>query len=736
MTTRSALLLLVVGLALFISSGDASVDFGYPNKCFFTVGKSSSGAWWFVDPSGNPFLSLGVTSVSWWGDASTTDATPYYDAVSAKFSNNQSAWADSVVSRLTSWKLNTLGAWADTVVITKGMPYTRILGVASGFGSWLAGTFPDVFDPAWEAATYDKAAQQCTPLRNDPNLIGYFLDNEVMWGPMLQGWADWRYPGTILDQMLTVYNKTAPGNVKAVAFLKSKYSTIQALNTAWNTTYASFDQISTRPLKSTPAHTNDSAAFTYLAAVQFFSVSRNAIKKYDPNHLLLGVKFAGAPSAPVLQACGEYNDVISLDVYPTSSEPVPSTSFMNQVYAYGKKPLLLAEFAFRGNDSGLPNTKGAGLVVPTQADRALGYKNYTTTLAKLPYVIGFHWFEWFDEPAEGRKLDGENSNYGLVTINDDTYTVLTNQMKTTNPQLNGLHGSSTGLASAKCVSALTCLNKCSGQGCCNTDTGVCKCNTGFSSADCSVDSSKLQVPSFSTVNTSVWSINNGGGWLSQTFSSAQTSTSSNQLKLAISPCTGSCSGFNFSAGGITTSSLYGYGIYTAEIKAPVSPGFTAQLEINSRSTPRDSMTLHVNAGRSVASLDYFGNGQYTYLKWINPLPFANASTQYHTYSIHYMPTYFAFYVDGILLGQYNSTTATAGLPSRSMAVWLYITADNTSPLTTDAMWVKSVSYTLVGGSTATCPASANGDQSPAGRPVSSVGAYLSSLFSSFGKWFV
>ena len=37
---------------------------------------------------------------------------------------------------------------------------------------------------------------------------------------MLQGWADWRYPGTILDQMLTVFNKTAPGNVKAVAFLK------------------------------------------------------------------------------------------------------------------------------------------------------------------------------------------------------------------------------------------------------------------------------------------------------------------------------------------------------------------------------------------------------------------------------------------------------------------------------------------------------------------------------------
>jgi agarase len=68
-------------------------------------------------------------------------------------------------------------------------------------------------------------------------------------------------------------------------------------------------------------------------------------------------------------------------------------------------------------DVGLPNTKGAGLVVATQALRAEGYKNYTTILAKLPYVIGFHWFEWFDEPVEGRALDGENSNYGLVNIN-------------------------------------------------------------------------------------------------------------------------------------------------------------------------------------------------------------------------------------------------------------------------------------------------------------------------------
>ena len=62
----------------------------------------------------------------------------------------------------------------------------------------------------------------------------------------------------------------------------------------------------------------------------------------------------------------------------------------------------------------LPNTKGAGLLVATQAQRAEGYKNYTTKLAPLPGLVGFHWFQWSDQPAEGRGSDGENSNFGLV----------------------------------------------------------------------------------------------------------------------------------------------------------------------------------------------------------------------------------------------------------------------------------------------------------------------------------
>jgi hypothetical protein len=48
---------------------DGAIDLGYPDRCFFTVGKSSSGAWWFIDPKGAKFFSLGVDVVTYSGDS-------------------------------------------------------------------------------------------------------------------------------------------------------------------------------------------------------------------------------------------------------------------------------------------------------------------------------------------------------------------------------------------------------------------------------------------------------------------------------------------------------------------------------------------------------------------------------------------------------------------------------------------------------------------------------------------
>jgi agarase len=86
----------------------------------------------------------------------------------------------------------------------------------------------------------------------------------------------------------------------------------------------------------------------------------------------------------------------------------------------------------------LPNTNGAGPLVPTEAQRAAAYQRYVTAALSKPAIVGLHWFEHADQPAEGR-FDGENSNFGIVTINDDVYEKLTQVMKSVNAEAEALH---------------------------------------------------------------------------------------------------------------------------------------------------------------------------------------------------------------------------------------------------------------------------------------------------------
>jgi len=53
-------------------------------------------------------------------------------------------------------------------------------------------------------------------------------------------------------------------------------------------------------------------------------------------------------------------------------------------------------------------------------------------------VVGYHWFEHADEPAEGR-FDGENSNYGLVNIRDEPWSILVARAVAVNLQVETVH---------------------------------------------------------------------------------------------------------------------------------------------------------------------------------------------------------------------------------------------------------------------------------------------------------
>jgi agarase len=205
----------------------------------------------------------------------------------------------------------------------------------------------------------------------------------------------------------------AAGRLKAGEFLRERYGNyIGKLNHAWGVSAASFEELPATA--ATEAYKSDAVQFLEIVATRYFGVCGKAIHAADPNHLYLGARFAGMPPEAVLRSA-RHADVVSINVYAFDPRPA-----IQAVFKATGRPVMVTEFAFRAENSGLPNRQGAGPKVPDQAARAKAYADYVTRLESLPEAVGYHWFEWVDEPKEGR-FDGENSNYGLVDIQDRPY---------------------------------------------------------------------------------------------------------------------------------------------------------------------------------------------------------------------------------------------------------------------------------------------------------------------------
>jgi hypothetical protein len=380
----------------------------------------AEGRWWLVNGLGHRFLSVGVNTVSFRPDVIRgTDRAPYHEAVKEKY-RHEEGWAEAAVERLRGWGFNTLGAWSAPVTWRQETPYTVILDFGRLVDPGEGRSFPDVFDPAFESAAMRHARQKCGPLAEDPALIGYFTDNELRWG------GEERGPEALFAGFLG-REDSAPGRRALLRFLERRYLRIEELNEAWGTRYDSFEQVGRTPQVGSSIPREDQLDFMRLAAEEYFRVTHDAIRAVDAHHLILGCRFAGSAPESVLQAMRRYVDVVSLNHYDVHAP----AGVVRAIHRIVGKPVLITEFGFRARDSGLPNTRGAGAVVKTQRERAEHFERYVRELMALPMVVGYHWFEHSDQPAEGR-FDGENSNYGLVDIRDEPYAELVEVMERVN----------------------------------------------------------------------------------------------------------------------------------------------------------------------------------------------------------------------------------------------------------------------------------------------------------------
>ena len=415
---------------------------------FFYVRQNPDGRWWAIDPLGRGVVVLGVDHTTFWGHWCETLGYHPYRKKNEKKYKDSAEWERETLARLKKWGFTMLGAGSQESLRRRGLYHCVNLGIGTHFATFgekyyitpnekrPCSAFPNVFHPEFEQYCRYVARNKCALNDADQWMFGYFTDNELAW------WGRGKPEIGLFDAAMK-FDGGHTAKLALLEFLKQKSgASIEKFNALWKTKCGSFDDA----LKLTELSSNIESQiqvkhdFLKLVAERYFSITTKAVREVDPNHMVLGARFAGTGGAdPVVwQITGKYCDVVTFNCYPNvdmdeglvynssgkDAELVPE--HFEKFYNYVRKPMLVTEWSFPALDAGLPSVHGAGQRFFTQKGRTAATELFARTMLSLPFLIGYDYFMWVDEPALGICTSfPEDSNYGLVNEEGKPYPLLT-----------------------------------------------------------------------------------------------------------------------------------------------------------------------------------------------------------------------------------------------------------------------------------------------------------------------
>lgn len=410
------------------------------------------GRWTLVDPEGYPFFSMGVNSLrfgtdtpidqreDWfenppWEDPAFADLIVpagrgrilrggYEGTQPRRFAFYQANvqrrygadWTEParkhILKRLWSWGLNTIGSWSDQPLVAwegeDRAPFAVLASsdgcrrIEGSHGFWRK--FPDVFDPSFRTKVAENLEKQRAQITS-PWCVGVYIDNEHDWG-YVDG-VPFLSPGILASPA------DQPAKVAMRDLLQQRHGSIDALNARWGTSVASWDRwldLSSDDVDRKRAEViEDLLAMEDHLIERYFEVSHEELRKVDADVLYMGCRFSGRAPDRLVKVASQYCDVLSYNLYWRSLSHL-------QLPGGYDRPILISEFHF--------GTLGAnhfhpGLIAADGPEAVAALlDNYLREGLAHDQVIGFHWFQWADQPNTGRTLDGENYGVGLVTVTD------------------------------------------------------------------------------------------------------------------------------------------------------------------------------------------------------------------------------------------------------------------------------------------------------------------------------
>lgn len=399
---------------------------GYKNKQVRATGffrtQLIDGRWWLVDPEGYLFLSYGVDCVAPAGDNYTKNidkctnmfqelppkelfipaenVSPQTHAASFGLWNLYRRYGsdymekacEMTIKRMDKWGLNTIANWSDEAVYSLNKKAFTLPLSELAFENSLMGLM-DVYESNFEQKIDAAIAKNVEAYKNNPWLIGYFIGNEPSWVMKEQ-----RLCSLILD------GNDRPIKTELKNFLEKQGDTPE-----------------------------NRKAFVYNTFEKLMKTISGSLKKYDPNHLNLGIRFGYIEQLDdeLLRISKEAFDVLSFNCYALAPDPEK----MDHALEISGLPMLIGEYHFGTVDRGLAQSLWQ---VDTQKERGEAFRYYTENGFAHPGLIGTAWFRWFDQNINGRN-DGENYNCGFLDVTDRPYRYMVEAAIETAKSLYDIH---------------------------------------------------------------------------------------------------------------------------------------------------------------------------------------------------------------------------------------------------------------------------------------------------------
>lgn len=276
-----------------------------------------------------------------------------------------------------------------------------------------------VFHPDYLSFIDEYARVNTAKIRNDKYCVGYFIDNEL-------DFLGWRKMFARHSVLLKNFLGIAEG--KNTEVLPEKYSWAKE---------AALNFLKTRGVSPENITEEDDDAFRAYVADYYYRTTTEALRRHDPNHLILGSRLHGFSKYDSLTvaACARWCDAISINYYQVWT---PEDNYLKKLSNWtNNKPFFITEFYTKGEDAthnGIPyeNKEGGGWLVRTQSDRGRFYQNFTLNLLKNKNCIGWIHFKYGDAIYKSKSGKEAYCNKGIVNLNHEPYTDFLKYIKQVN----------------------------------------------------------------------------------------------------------------------------------------------------------------------------------------------------------------------------------------------------------------------------------------------------------------